>query len=150
TQSCGYNRTIIHKEVDVMPAVEEKVLALYPGQRLSRDEFLRRWEAMPNLKFAELIGGIVYMPSPLSIDHGDYDANVTIWHGTYAAHTPGLQPNANSTWLMLEDSPQPDNSLRILPECGGHSRREGKYIAGSPEFLAEICLSSQDNDLHEK
>ena len=28
---------------------------LVSGEKLSRDEFLRRWEALPNLKMAELL-----------------------------------------------------------------------------------------------
>jgi hypothetical protein len=35
------------------------------GDRLSRAEFERRYNAMPHLKKAELIEGIVYMPSPV-------------------------------------------------------------------------------------
>ncbi len=49
-----------------------------------------------------------------------------------------------------EESPQPDTSLRILPEYGGQSRREGEYAAGAPKFLAEVCLSSTAYDLHQK
>jgi len=30
---------------------------LRDGDRLTREEFLRRWEAMPDVKRAELIGG---------------------------------------------------------------------------------------------
>ena len=45
---------------------------LRDGDRLTSDEFLRRWEAMPDLKHAELIDGIVHMPSPVSYKHGDY------------------------------------------------------------------------------
>jgi len=133
-----------------MSTVEQKVLPLYPGQRLTRDEFLRRWEAMPQLKFAELIGGIVYMPSPLSTEHGDTDFNVATWLGTYAVLTPVCRGNDNSTWLMLEDSPQPDKSLRILTEYGGHSRPQGKYLSGAPEFLSEVSLTSESYDLNEK
>jgi hypothetical protein len=36
------------------------------ARRASRDEFLRRWELLPNLKRAELLDGIVYMGSPVS------------------------------------------------------------------------------------
>ena len=36
---------------------------------MSGEEFLRRWEAMPDLKHAELIDGIVHMPSPVSFKH---------------------------------------------------------------------------------
>jgi len=38
---------------------------LEPGDRLSRSEFERRYAAMPQLKKAELIEGVVYMPSPV-------------------------------------------------------------------------------------
>jgi hypothetical protein len=53
-----------------MSAAEETIERLYAGQRPSRKEFRRRWEAMPELKFAELIDGVVYMPSPQTSDHG--------------------------------------------------------------------------------
>jgi hypothetical protein len=35
---------------------------LRDGDRLTSGEFLRRWEAMPDLKHAELIDGVVYRP----------------------------------------------------------------------------------------
>ena len=40
---------------DVVPALEN-------GDRLTRAEFERRYEAMPHLKKAELIEGVVYVP----------------------------------------------------------------------------------------
>lgn len=36
---------------------------LEPGDHLTRDEFERRYDAMPNLKMAELLEGVVYMPA---------------------------------------------------------------------------------------
>jgi Uma2 family endonuclease len=124
---------------------------LVEGETLTRDEFLRRWEAMPRLKRAELIDGVVFMPSPLSVEHGDTDLHVSTWLGNYQAATPGCRGSSNATWLMSERSaPQPDDSLRILPEYGGQSRYEGKYAAGAPEFLAEVCVSSAAYDLHQK
>jgi hypothetical protein len=38
---------------------------LEPGDRLSREEFERRYDRIPQLKKAELIEGTVYMPSPV-------------------------------------------------------------------------------------
>jgi hypothetical protein len=38
------------------------------GDRLTRDEFERRYAAMPNLKKAELIEGVVYVPAALRYD----------------------------------------------------------------------------------
>jgi hypothetical protein len=40
---------------------------LVAGDRLTRDEFLRRWEEMPDLKKAELIGGVfTWLPRSVS------------------------------------------------------------------------------------
>jgi Uma2 family endonuclease len=137
-------------EAEAMSTVEEKVELLYQGQRLTRDEFLRRWEALPHLKNAELIGGRVFMPSPVSAGHGTTDNRLATWIGVYAAYTPVCEPAGNATWLMLEDAPQPDDSLRKLTEFGGHSHLEGKLFAGAPELAGEVSLSSKDHDLHEK
>ena len=124
---------------------------LLPGDHLSRAEFLRRWEQHPEIKFAELIGGVVYMPSPLTRQHGVTDNRVSGWLWVYHAHTPGTEAGCNATTLMAEDeTPQPDEFLRILPEHGGQSANEGKYVSGSPEFIAEICVTSAAYDLHKK
>src|SRR5262249_2518493 len=131
-------------------AIEQCVPPLAAGDKLTRDEFLRRWEACPGIKRAELIGGTVYMPSPLSRMHGDIDAIVCGWLVAYMGATPGVACGHNSTALVLEDSPQPDINLRILPEYGGHVSEEGLYIQGAPELIAEICGTSASYDLHDK
>jgi hypothetical protein len=41
---------------------------LRDGDRLTSDEFMRRWEGMPDLKFAGLIDGVVCIPSPVSLE----------------------------------------------------------------------------------
>jgi Uma2 family endonuclease len=120
---------------------------LQRGQRLTRKEFLRRWEAMPELKFAELINGVVYMPSPQTMEHGRTQSMVGTWLGNYSAYTPGCVSGAQSTWLMLQSAPQPDLYLWILPEHGGQSGIRGKYNSGAPELAAEICYSSAPYDL---
>jgi len=134
-----------------MATVVEHTLELAPGDNLNRDEFLRRWERHPEIKRAELIGGVVYMPSPVSIEHGALESEVGTWLGTYQAYTPGCASGHNATTMLLEeDTPQPDLHLRILPECGGMSRVDGDYLGGPPEFIAEICRSSAVYDLHQK
>jgi Uma2 family endonuclease len=131
-----------------MATVECEIEPLVPGDRLTREEFLRRWENMPQVKRAELIGGIVYMPSPVSFEHGESD--LTTWLRVYAAFTPGCKPGSNATWFMLDDAPQPDDHLRILPECGGRSSIEGLFLQGAPEMAAETSRSSSAYDLHQK
>ncbi|MDX1981121.1 MAG: Uma2 family endonuclease [Bryobacteraceae bacterium] len=123
---------------------------LYPGQRLSREEFLRRWGVLPDLKRAELIDGLVYMPSPVSADRGSHDTTMIGWLMTYASATPGCKAGNNRTWFMLESAPQPDADLCILPECGGQSGRMDKYCAGAPELVVEVAVSTPGYDLGAK
>jgi Uma2 family endonuclease len=106
---------------------------------------------MPSDIRAELIGGSVYMPSPVSDDHGDFSFDVPGLLRRYVRTTPGVVGRAGAT-TMLDDQaePEPDVFIRILPECGGASRVEGKYVAGPPEFVVEIARSSRPIDLGPK
>ena len=127
------------------------VPTLENGDRLTRQEFERRYDAMPQLKKAELIEGIVYMASPLRItQHGEPHATVMTLLGLYKASTPGVQLGDNCTVrLDVENEPQPDALLRI--ERGGQSiiDKEG-YVEGAPELIVEIAASSVSIDLHKK
>jgi hypothetical protein len=130
--------------------IEASVFPLVEGVKLARAEFLRRWEAQPEVKNAELIEGIVYMVSPVSVAPGDMHADVGGWISTYKLVTPGIDCGFSTTSFLLEDTPQPDLNLRIQPEYGGGTFAVGKYIAGIPELLAEICRSSTAYDLNVK
>jgi Uma2 family endonuclease len=126
---------------------------LVGGDHLSRDEFERRYEAMPGLKKAELIEGIVYLPSPARIEHhGSPHAMVATWLGSYAAATPGVQCAVDPTVrLDLDNEPQPDAMLRVLPERGGRTATSADgYVEGAPELVAEVAASSASYDLHAK
>jgi len=124
---------------------------LHAGDKLTRAEFLSRWEQHPEIKFAELIGGVVYMPSPLTRLHGVTDNLVGAWLCWYHAETPGTEAGSNATTMMEGDeTPQPDEYLRILPEFGGRSGNDGKYVCGGPELLVEISVSSVSIDMTQK
>ena len=135
-------------------AVEKKKVPPPPlehGEQLTRDEFERRYEAMPHLKKAELVEGIVYMPSPVRTDiHSDPHARIMTWLGVYWTATPGVQCADNATvQLDLNNEAQPDALLRI--DDGGTSLLGDKgYIEGAPELTVEIAGTSADYDLHEK
>lgn len=122
---------------------------LRAGERLDQKTFHARYERMPEKVRAELIGGIVYMPSPLSADHGDPQLIVNGWIGVYQARTPGVVGSDNATVILGEFSePQPDVSLRLLPEYGGLCRRNADgYLEGPPGLLAEISVTSESYDL---
>lgn len=130
----------------------KRVPELRAGDRLTRAEFERRYAAMPHIKKAELIEGVVYMPSPVSQeDHGGPHFDVIGWLAVYRAGTPGVEGGDNSTLrLDLDNEPQPDAFLRILPEHGGQSQNDGKYVAGAPELIVEVAASSASYDLHDK
>lgn len=134
-----------------MATVDLEALPLIAGDRLDREEFIRRWELHPQIKYAELIGGIVYMASPVAAEHADSDNDVALWLGYYRVHTPGCRSGQNATALLLNDAPQSDGNLRLEPECGGTSWIDERgYLAGSPELFAEISRSSTSYDLHQK
>src|SRR5437867_552177 len=80
---------------------------LQAGDRLTLDEFLRRWEEHPEIKRAELLGGIVYMPPSVTFLHGETEGDVAGFLNTYAAATEGVKHGTNSTTIMGGDSPQP-------------------------------------------
>ncbi len=126
------------------------MLPLCDGDRLSRDEFLRRWELLPDLKHAQLLDGIVYMGSPVSRNQSGVHSDFVTWLGTYMARTPGCQTLTEGTALMETDAPQPDIALRILPSFGGQSRDEGPYLADAPELIVEVAASSRARDLGPK
>ena len=131
-------------------SVKTEVAPLVAGDKLSWDEFIRRWEGVPEMENAELMGGIVYMPSPVSLPHAEMTRWVSLWLGYYETHTPGCRGGSNATWRMGDDGPQPDEFLRILPSHGGQSDMERVYPRGAPELIVEVSLSSEDYDLHQK
>jgi Uma2 family endonuclease len=125
---------------------------LVNGDRMKQPEFHRRYEAYPeDVKF-ELVGGVVYMASPLRLKHSDYDDEVGYILGTYRRATPGVQVLRNATTILGEESePQPDLGLRVLPEYGGRSRTtDDDYVEGPPELLVEISYSTRALDMHAK
>lgn len=126
--------------------------SLREGDRLDSAEFLRRWEAMPELKHAELIDGVVYcMPSPVSFSHGDAHNDMTAWLWLYNDATPGCKSGLETTWVMgPANVPQPDIYLRILPEYGGQSSQSGNYGGGAPELIVEVSGSTLSRDLGAK
>jgi hypothetical protein len=133
--------------------VPERVPRLQNGDHLTRAEFERRYDADPQMKKAELIDGVVYMPSPVRhTQHGRPHFDTIGWLARYVAATPGMEGGDNgSLRLDLDTEPQPDTYLIIRPELGGQARiDEEGYIAGALEWIGEIAASSVSYDLHVK
>jgi Uma2 family endonuclease len=135
------------------PSTSTRTPPLESGDHLTRAEFERRYEAMPQVKKAELIEGVVYMPSPVRINqHGSPQAAVIGWLTVYWAHTPGVQVGDNSTVrLDLDTEPQPDACMFVQPKHGGQVKlSKDDYIEGGPDLVAEIAASSAAIDLNSK
>ena len=82
--------------------LDNAVLLLENGDRLTRAEFERRYEAMPHLKKAELIEGVVYVPSPVRyFQHGSPHAQLIGWLIQYAANTPGVGVADNTSVRLI-------------------------------------------------
>ena len=127
-------------------------LPLESGEFMHSREFLRRYERMPQVKKAELIEGVVYMGSPVSIHHGKPDALIRAWLVTYASRQPETEVCANTTVILdAENTVQPDALLRRLPEHGGLTRvNDDGYLTGPPELVVEVAASSASIDLRDK
>jgi len=124
---------------------------LVAGERLDQPTFHERYEAMPEGTWAELVGGVVYMPSPVRNEHGDFDDDVAYWICHYKRFTKGLRSGKNSTVILDEiGETQPDGHLRIPQQLGGQTRIERGYIVGAPELIIEIARSSRSYDLSQK
>ncbi|GAA6620698.1 Uma2 family endonuclease [Scytonema sp. NUACC26] len=130
-----------------------RIPPLESGDRLTRPEFERRYNGMPDVKKAELIEGIVYVASPLRFEpHAEPHGDLMIWLGNYKVATPGVRMGDNPTVrLDLDNEPQPDAILLIDANCGGRSHISiDGYVEGAPELVAEIAASSATKDLHDK
>jgi Uma2 family endonuclease len=131
---------------------KQEIPPLVNGDHLDQKTFHDRYEAMPPHVRAELIGGIVFMSSPLKRKHARSDVRLIQWISAYEDDTPGTEALANTTNILGSDSElQPDGCLFILPEFGGQIWEDEKgYVNGAPEWVGEVSDSSESIDLGRK
>lgn len=124
------------------------------GDHFSRAEFERRYEAMPHVKKAELVGGVVRIVERRvkAISHGQPVAYAAGWAGTYLARTPGVDACLHTSTRLLDDGEvQPDLAVLIEPSRGGQTTvSEDDFLEGAPELVFEVAESAACYDLHEK
>lgn len=142
----------LHRPKSATANGRSRIAPLRNGEHLSRAEFERRWDATPGLARAELIEGIVFMPPPISDDHGNSHSLLFRYLDRYAEATPGVISRINTS-LRLDNRNeyQPDCLLRFKSAKLGRSWvSPDNYIQGAPELIAEVAVSSTDYDAHEK
>jgi len=134
------------------PAPPRALPPLESGDRLTRDEFERRYEAMPDLKKAELVEGVVYLPSPVRSNvHAAPHADLIGWLGFYRSGAPGLTVSVAATVRVDADNEVQPDALLMIDRPGGQAEIDDEdYVAGAPEFVAEISASSASIDLNAK
>ena len=119
------------------------------GDRMTREEFHRRYSQCEDLHRVELIEGVVYMPSPIrDAGHSREQTVAILWLATYALGRDAVEARAPATVLLDDDNePEPDALLyRARP---GRIDDDG-YLVGAPELVVEIAGSSVSRDLHQK
>jgi Uma2 family endonuclease len=132
-------------------AIRAAPQTLVEGERLDQPTFHALYEAMPTGTRAELIDGVVHMPSPVGLEHGKAQVPVIVWLSYYSENTPGVEAMDNATTIIgWKSEPQPDGLLRILPECGGRTWNEGGYVHGAPELVVEVAKATRYVDLGPK
>jgi Uma2 family endonuclease len=124
---------------------------LESGDRLTRDEFHRRYCERPDIKKAELVEGVVYVASPVRFTfHGEPHARVITWLGVYAAKHPDVRLGDNATvGLDANNEVQPDAFL-WREETGSARLDAAGYVEGAPQLVVEVAASSASYDLHDK
>lgn len=134
------------------PPRPRPVPTLNNGDRLDADEYLRRYRATAEEVRAELVEGVVYMSSPVSVYHGGPHADVVGWLVIYRVATPGtLVADNTTTKLDRKNVPQPDAALYVVPAFGGTvTISDDGLIQGAPELVVEIAYSSASYDLGPK
>src|SRR5205823_8699024 len=90
------------EEARVVPLLET-------GDRMAQPEFHRRYLTHPGREKFELIGGIVFMSSPVRWPHSAYHSALNLAFGLFQVATPGVDLGDNATAILGEESePQPD------------------------------------------
>jgi len=125
----------------VTKAAERFIPPFENGDRMDQKTFHALYMQTPDGFKAELIGGIVYLASPVSLRHSRPNGHTGGWLFTYAAETPGTEYLPDNTALLADDSePQPDQSLIIMPEAGGQAGfTPDEYLSGAPELAVEVA-----------
>jgi Putative restriction endonuclease len=145
--------SLTHPAGNTEQALPPAVPPLQNGDHMTREEFERRYEAMPSHIKAELIEGVVYMSSPVNVEkHAQHQGRLMGMIVIYQGGTPGTNIADNGSLLLSDkNEPQPDTMLYVLPSHGGQARFDDNgNMVTAPEWAGEVAASSFNYDLHVK
>jgi Uma2 family endonuclease len=126
-------------------------VSLEAGDNLTREEFHRRYCQRPDIKKAELIDGVVFVPSPVRLRyHGRPHGLIVTWLGVYSSQSPALILGDNATVYMDGQVEVQPDALLWRPAAGGGHETEDGYFEGAPQLVVEVAASSASYDLHQK
>ena len=130
----------------------EPALDLIDGARMTREEFMRAYEAYPDGTSFELIEGTVHMASPVSGSHQRNEKLILRLLDRYEMETEGVDYIHEQTLHLSEDTTvEPDVLVRLLEEYGGECvGTSDDYLAGPPLFVVEVSNTSLSFDLNRK
>lgn len=110
---------------------------LFNGDRMDQKTFHALYLRTPDGFKAELVGGVVYLASPVSFRHGRPHAALCLWLGSYQGVTPGTDALTNTTNLLDEDSePQlatPEHAAFVARLEAKAARARSKKKPPAPE-----------------
>ena len=113
----------------------ESLPPLEPGDHLDQKTFHERYKAMPPGCRAELIGGVVFMPSPLKRPHSRMHGLLHRWIDEYEEATPGTESHLAATTILDDEAElEPDVGLLIVAANHGQTREEDGYIVGARSY----------------
>lgn len=110
---------------------------------------MERYEATEPDFHAQLINGVVFTTGRKNLAHGEASAAFAGWMGHYSAFVEGIRGSIGPT-VLLDDRNvfEPDSVLRRM--TGGQTWRDGDYLAGAPELVAEVAMDSASIEVHAK
>jgi Uma2 family endonuclease len=107
---------------------------------------------MPDLRRAEMIEGVVNVPSPRRyVEHDEPAASMVFWAAAYTALHPGLRSGGSASLFLDERNEVQPDAFIFRPEPGGSVliTPEG-YLQGAPQLVVEVAASTLAADLGAK
>lgn len=120
------------------------------GDVMSSEEFWRRYQLRHDIKKAEHINGVVYVPSPTYLPHHSRPHGImATWLGNYAVPRDIILSDGGGTVILpTGNTVEPDVALfreredLVIPDRGP--------VEGAPDLVVEISASTTSYDLHQK